>query len=335
MLTPPPPTGAATDDEADADVPAPDGDAPALPAAPATRPTAEPRADRPAEREVRRQAAERERPRQAIPPTARTIRPVERRTTTVTGGNRAIDRGGSTVTRRVRQGATTTSVDARVRSIVERPAGTRTRSGGATGGASGAQQALAAGNYSRCVALTDSAIRSGRLSPADANARGFCLLQLQRPVEAAQAFQLARVAARARTSESLDAVYGATLAAIASNLTSEAAVTATQAPLSRPRRTELQIAILTQRALAANRDGRYVEALHYLDQRSRIAPLQKDLMILQGFAYQNAGYPQAAARLFRAVNAAGPTPDSRRALAAANERAFPPPVRSTIGEGFR
>lgn len=326
VLPPPPPTGTAPAEEEEAPEaapspvpPEPSGPAPALPPAPAPGVAAQPQPQRATP---------------VIPPTARTIRPVERRTTTVTGGNRATDIGGSTVTRRVRQGATTTSVDARVRSIVERPVTTRRRTGG-TGGATGAQQALAAGNYSRCVALTDAAIRNGRLSPADANARGFCLLQLERPVEAAQAFQLARVAARARTSEDIDAVYGATLAAIASNLTSEAAVLATRAPLSRPRRTELQIAILTQRAIAANRDGRYVEALYFLDQRNRIAPLQKDLMILQGFAYQNAGYPHAAARIFRAVNQAGPTPESMRAAAVAAERAFPPPVRSTVGTGFR
>jgi Tfp pilus assembly protein PilF len=135
------------------------------------------------------------------------------------------------------------------------------------------------------------------------------------------------------TRQEMDAVYGSTLAAIAANLTDEAAIEATRAPMPRPRRTELQIGILTQRAIAANRDGRYVEALFFLDQRARIAPLQKDLMLLRAFAYQNAGDYRSADRIFRAVDAAGPTPESQRAAAVAQERAFLPPLRSTAGTG--
>jgi tetratricopeptide (TPR) repeat protein len=339
VLTPPPPSGAAPQPEEngngeEAGAPMPglaDDPATATPPLPTEdRSPAQTRTGVTADNEVRRRTIERNRE-----TGARTAPPIRRRTTVVTGANRTSDRGGSTVRRRVRQGARSTSVDARVRSIVERPGGAATTGGGGGGGASAAQQALAAGNYSRCVAITDRGIRRGRLSAADANARGFCLLQLERPVEAAQAFQLARVRARANTNQDLDAVYGATLAAIANNLTDEAAVEATKAPLSRPRRTEVQISILTQRAIAANRDGRYIEALYYLDQRNKIAPLQKDLMLLQGFAYQNAGYPQAADRIFRAVNQAGPTRESQRALAVATERAFPPPTRSTIGLGGR
>jgi len=334
VLTPPPPSAAAGQPEEGNQAVAPPAPtqaddptraAPPLPTTDGDRFEPAARADN----AVRRRAIEGEQEEDA-----RLAPPIRRRTTVVTGANRTSDRAGSTVRRRVRQGATSTSVDARVRSIVERPAGS-IATGGGGGGASAAQQALASGNYSRCVAITDRGIRRGRLSAADANARGFCLLQLERPIEAAQAFQLARVRARANTDQDLDAVYGATLAAIANNLTDEAAVEATRAPLSRPRRTELQISILTQRAVAANRDGRYIEALYYLDQRNKIAPLQKDLMLLQGFAYQNAGYQRAADRIFRAVNKAGPTPESRRAMAVATERAFPAPTRSTIGLGGR
>jgi tetratricopeptide (TPR) repeat protein len=231
------------------------------------------------------------------------------------------------VRRRVRQGES--EADARLRGIESRPADEDERGGGA----SRAQQALSNDEFGRCVRLTDRQIRAGRLSAADASARGFCLLQLQRPVEAAQAFQLARFRADVGTRQEMDAVYGSTLAAIAANLTDEAAIEATRAPMPRPRRTELQIGILTQRAIAANRDGRYVEALFFLDQRARIAPLQKDLMLLRAFAYQNAGDYRSADRIFRAVDAAGPTPESQRAAAVAQERAFLPPLRSTAGTG--
>ena len=73
----------------------------------------------------------------------RRTRPVQRRTTVVTGGNRARDTGGATVRRRVGRSADTSSVDAKVRSIVERPArtsGRTRRSRGTGGGASAAQR---------------------------------------------------------------------------------------------------------------------------------------------------------------------------------------------------
>ncbi|MEM7694592.1 MAG: hypothetical protein AAF318_09075 [Pseudomonadota bacterium] len=275
------------------------------------------------------------------------VRPVQRRTTVVSGANRPLQTAGSTVTRRVRQGATTSAttttpeagVDAAVRQIVNRPRRTSrrrsTRSSSRGTGASSAQQALASKNFSRCIAVTDRAIRRGNLSAEDATARGFCLLELRRPIEAAQAFQLARMRARFGSSAASDAVYGATLAAISSNLTNEAAITAASAPMSRPRRTEVSINILTQRAIAANRANQPVQALYYLDQRNRIAPMQKDLMLLQGFAYRDAGNFKAADRIFRAVNRAGPTKDTRRAVFLANERRFPSATRSTIGNGFR
>ncbi|MCF3931932.1 hypothetical protein L1787_00715 [Acuticoccus sp. M5D2P5] len=285
------------------------------------------------DRVLRERAAENAARYGTTPTAPSTARPIERRTTVVTGGNRAVDTGGATVQRRVRQGLPTT-VDEDVYRIVERPRTTRTRSSGGGGGSS-AQSALASRNYGSCVAITDASIRSGRLSAADAAARGYCLLQLERPVEAAQAFQLARVKSRIGSNQAADAAYGSALAAIATNNTNEAAVAATSAPMSRARRTELQIGILTQRAIAANRDGRYVEALYYLDQRSRIAPLQKDLMLLQGYAYQNAGDFRSAQKIFRAVHGAGASSESMRAINVAEERKYPPQTRSTVGDSYR
>lgn len=263
-----------------------------------------------------------------------------RRRSPATITNRTSARDGSTVQRRVRQGASS-DLDREVAAIVSRPRSSsrrrlsrRSSGGGGSAGGTAAQQALAARNFSRCVALTDRAIASGRLSSTDAAARGFCLLELERPIEAAQAFQLASVASRRGTSTRQDAVYGSTLAAIARNATNVAAVEATKAPLSRARRTELQIAILTQRAVAANRDGRYTEALYFLDQRSRIAPLQKDLMLLRGYAYLNAGDYRSARRVFRALDRAGGTGETAAAINVVNERLLPPSFRSQIGDGF-
>ncbi len=262
----------------------------------------------------------------------RLVNPVQRRTTVVTAGGQPLETGGATVRRRVRQETTTTAVDDDVRAIVNRTTPTRrVRSNRSGGGGGGAQAALGQRNFAGCVKASDSAIRNGTLSAAEASARGYCLLELKRPVEAAQAFQLAQFKARYGTSAAADAAYGATLAAIANNMTQEAALAAASAPMSRPRRTETQISILTQRAIAANEAGQYTAALHFLEQRNKIAPLQKDLMILQGYAYQNAGDYRNAKRMFEAVNKSGSSAASRRAIQESYVRGLPPQLRGKYG----
>ena len=233
----------------------------------------------------------------------------------------------ATVRRRVREEATD-PLDAEVQAIIERPRPARGSGGQATGGGTAAQRALASRDFARCLAVTDRAVRAGTLTPADAAARGFCLLELERPFEAAEAFALARVGRG--SSAAADVSYGASLAALASNLTAEAAVIASETPLSRPRRTELQVEILTQRALAANRDGRPAETLYYLDQRERIAPLQKDLMLLRGYAYRSLGDTRSAERIFRALNVAGGSAETRRAINVLNTDRARGPLSGTL-----
>ncbi|WMS43700.1 hypothetical protein RDV64_04675 [Acuticoccus sp. MNP-M23] len=263
----------------------------------------------------------------------RLANPVRRQTTVVSAANRPLDTGGATVRRRVRQGLSTT-VDDNVRDIVNRSTPTRRVRRRRSGGGGGAQAALGKRNFAGCVKASDRAIRNGTLSAADASARGYCLLELKRPVEAAQAFQLAQFKARYGTSAAADAAYGATLAAIANNMTQEAALAAASAPMSRPRRTETQISILTQRAIAANEAKQYTAALHFLEQRNKIAPLQKDLMLLQGFAYQNVGDYKNAKRMFDAVNKSGSTSASRRASQEFFVRGLPPSVRGNYGNSL-
>ncbi len=251
----------------------------------------------------------------------------EARTRTVQRDARpAIPRPDGERTRRTADG-TTATVERRVRQDRDEDGPRRLASAGPVrtgGGGTAAQGALSARNYARCVAITDRGIRSGTLSADDALARGYCLLELERPVEAAEAFQLAFAGTRYATTRYQDAAYGRTLAALASRQTDEAAIAATAAPQSRARRTEVTIEILTQRALAAYEDGRYVEAILYLDERDGIAPLQNDLMVLRGFAHYNIGEYREARRLFDAVNRTGTTNDALNAFSVVNERVFTP-----------
>ncbi|MEZ2128561.1 MULTISPECIES: cellulose synthase [unclassified Sinorhizobium] len=151
-----------------------------------------------------------------------------------------------------------------------------------------------------------------RLSPGDALSRGWCLMDINRPMEAAAAFEVALGSSRGSARE--DAAYGQSLAYLRVGLTSKAAVAAAKAPLSRQRASELQTAILTDRATAAFDAGRYREALMFLDQRAQFQRERIDLMVLRGYAYMNLKMYGDANRVFEAAAATG-NPDAMRGLA--------------------
>ena len=149
------------------------------------------------------------------------------------------------------------------------------------------------------------------LSPVNALALGWCLMDINRPMEAAQAFEVA-LAGNARTRS--DAAYGQSLAYLRTGLTSDAAVAATKAKLDRSRSAELQVAILGDRAVSSFRAQRYREALVFLDQRSQLRAEPTDLMVMRAYAYKNLGMRQDALRLFEALGETG-RQDAIRALA--------------------
>jgi tetratricopeptide (TPR) repeat protein len=156
-----------------------------------------------------------------------------------------------------------------------------------------------------------------RLTPAAALSRGWCLMEANRPIEAAQAFDvaLASDAEQARR----DAAYGKSLAYLRAGLVDEAAVAAASAPMTADRAAELQTGILTERALGAFENRRYTEALIALDQRAQIAAERNDLLVLRGYAYLNLGRLAEAERVFRAVAATG-SREGLRGIAAVRER---------------
>jgi len=150
------------------------------------------------------------------------------------------------------------------------------------------------------------------LAPEAALARGWCLMDLNRPLEAAQAFE---VALRSRTDRvRSDASYGQSLAYLRAGLVNEAAVAATKARQEPSRTIELQTSILAERALGAFERGRYAEALLALDQRAQIAPERVDLMVLRGYAYMKLNRLGDASRALEAAAGTG-NRDAIRALA--------------------
>ncbi|MGV8841138.1 MAG: cellulose synthase [Bauldia sp.] len=155
------------------------------------------------------------------------------------------------------------------------------------------------------------------LSPAAALSRGWCLMDLDRPTEAAAAFGVALRSSSASTRS--DAAYGQSLAYLRLGVTDRAAIAATQGEMTPARADEVQANILAQRAVAAYQDGRYAEALRILDERARIAGEQNDLMIIRGYGYMYMGNLAAARSVFGMLANAG-VPDARDGLAEVERR---------------
>lgn len=155
-------------------------------------------------------------------------------------------------------------------------------------------------------------VRPDQLSAMSALNRGWCLMELNRPIEAADAFDVA-----VRTSSGQvqsDAAYGKTLAYLRAGLTDLAAASAASTQQSVARGTELKVNVLTQRALGSYNDGRYIETLLMLDERARLAPEQNDLMMMRGWSYFHLRRFNDAKTIFVAVAGTG-SREAQRALA--------------------
>ena len=136
-----------------------------------------------------------------------------------------------------------------------------------------------------------------RIAPIEAVKRGWCLMDLKRPLEAAEAFDRALSAPIAATRQ--EAAYGKSLAYLRLNLTDNAAVAAVQEQQTPVRAKQLQVAILADRAVGAFRLGRFHETIIALDQRSRLTREPQDLMMLRASAYRQLGYDSEARRILQ------------------------------------
>lgn len=153
------------------------------------------------------------------------------------------------------------------------------------------------------------------LSSQTALQQGWCLMDANRPAEALKSFEAALRSDQSNIRS--DAAYGQSLAYLRMGLTDNAAVSATKGGMDKGKATELQVAILTDRALAAFRNGRYPEALIMLDQRARFTTERTDLMVIRGYAYLNMKRYTDAIQIFESV---APTGNRDAVLGLANAR---------------
>ncbi|MBZ9792924.1 cellulose synthase [Rhizobium sp. 3T7] len=175
-----------------------------------------------------------------------------------------------------------------------------------------AMQTVTVPRSARQVRGCTTTINAQLLDPETALSRGWCLMDLNRPMEAVKAFEAALASPKRKTRE--DAAYGQSLAYLRAGLSNNAAVAATRAPQTQQRAAELQVAILADRALAAFGAKRYREALIFLDQRAQLQQEPIDLMVLRGYAYLSMKMYGDAERIFTAAAATG-SKDANRGLA--------------------
>ena len=153
----------------------------------------------------------------------------------------------------------------------------------------------------------------GRSAQASVNL-GWCLMQLERPQEAALAFDRAIATGEGKVRE--DAAYGKSLAALRGNLTNTAVQAANAAVLSPKRRNEIGVAVLAQRAVGSYNNGGYEEALSALDQRRSFSPETRDLTMMRAWSYYHLGRRDEAQRLFAALDRQTSTKETRQGLGA-------------------
>lgn len=161
------------------------------------------------------------------------------------------------------------------------------------------QPASTAANARNCRQTVDGPMPTG----GNAVSHGWCLMEMNRPLEAVKSFEAALNTGTAQ--ERSEAAYGQSLAYLRVGLVDKAAVSAIKAPMSDARQKELRINILSDRAVAAYKAGQFRDALFILQQRSQLAPPRKDLMALQAASYLKLRRYDDARVLYEALAATG------------------------------
>ena len=177
--------------------------------------------------------------------------------------------------------------------------------------------ALAKKDYGSCLKAAEALETSGRLSPADAANRGWCLLNMGRPQEAAASFDRGLqggLNGKARD----DAAYGKSMALLKNGATVEAGAAAQQGNLDPERRNQLGVEVLSQQARAAYKAGQYAQTLDILNRRSQFGQETRDLMMLRGWSTMKLGQYDAAKRIFQTVDTQMSTSETQSGLNAVN-----------------
>ena len=160
----------------------------------------------------------------------------------------------------------------------------------------------------QCLAATQSARSAATLAQ-----RGWCAYNLDRPLEALSAFQSAEV--QLGGAPRRDARFGLALSYLKLNMTEEASRVAAATDFTHQQRVETESIILNQRGVLAYKKRQYAQSIGYFDALEQMkGTLPRDLSILRGFAYVNAGNKAKARAIFLKLNDQLATAETMSAL---------------------
>ncbi|MEM0899893.1 MAG: hypothetical protein AAGI92_08080 [Pseudomonadota bacterium] len=176
--------------------------------------------------------------------------------------------------------------------------------------------------FRECVSLSDQQLRAGRMTHNDYQIRGWCLLELKRPAEAQESFEMALSKGGGSTTKDRQASgYGASLAALRRGRTDTAFDLANENTLEKGQRRVVNKEILTQRSISAFRNRDYRATLFSLNELRKIAPEPRDLAQLRGWSLYYLGDYRGSLRVFEALDSIYSTTDTKRALQTVRARA--------------
>jgi cellulose synthase operon protein C len=152
--------------------------------------------------------------------------------------------------------------------------------------------AFEAGRYSQCLEQSQG-------NPDLAEIRGWCLIELNRPTEAERAFA---TAISAGVGDAADLDLGLALSYLSRGMAQDAERVLQRGNLSASKREEVRAEILARRATSAYDAQDYRTAIALIDERSRVAPARRDLLMLKGWALHNLNRRTEALELFMALD---------------------------------
>jgi hypothetical protein len=149
--------------------------------------------------------------------------------------------------------------------------------------------------------------------------RSWCAYNLDRPGEALFGFAVTERTGGALGGDvNRDARFGLILSYLALNMTEEGARLAAATELTQSQRVGVETTILDQRGVRAFQMREYARAIAFFNALEQLGgPLRRDLAMLRGYAYLNAGQPAAAHAEFSRLHAQLATDETRAALRAA------------------
>ncbi|GAB5388951.1 MAG: hypothetical protein Alpg2KO_19190 [Alphaproteobacteria bacterium] len=178
-----------------------------------------------------------------------------------------------------------------------------------------ATRAYLEGDFSRCLNELNKHVDHKSYDVGVSLQRGWCTLGLKRPTEAIALFnEAATLPTNDPRQVEVDTAFGRSLALLQKGLIDEAMRNAKYYRLDQKTLSELRAEALTQRANLAFNAGSYEDALRFLEHRAAVAPLRRDLLIMQAWALYHKGEIQESARIFAMLDRQMRSPETEEGL---------------------